>query len=142
MIRNFHDDAEDLGEAERIHADGNLDQRCFPDLVIVDGEGKRIPNPLFIEKLVMEQHGVPVMMMFLKVTSEVYLLLDHDVATPEQRLAWLTELKNFMAARAIERGLDQMTAFIPTEMEKAFAKRIEEMGFVKSPWQSYTLNLG
>lgn len=132
---------EDLPAALEIHKNAELDPRCFPDLMIEDKDGKQIQNPLFITKAVYEQKGKPALMSFLKVTSELYLLVDHEVGTPEERWEWLKEFKEYMQREAWKHGLDQMTAFIPTDMEKSFGPRLIDMGFVRSPWQSYTLNL-
>jgi hypothetical protein len=140
MIRSFDLDT-DVERAKEIHAANELPKNCFPNLTITDKDGKTVPNPLFIEKLVLEHEGHPALMSFLKVTSEVYLLVDHTIGTPEERWIWLEELKEFMANRAAAHGLEQMTAWIPREIEDSFAKRLEALGFVKSPYQSYTLNL-
>lgn len=140
MIRNFDFDS-DQERAKQIHAANELPENCFPNLTITDKDGKTIPNPLFIEKLVLEHEGCPALMSFLRVTSEVYLLVDHTIGTPEERWIWLQELKEFMAARAAQHGLEQMTAYVPADIDASFEKRLEDLGFVKSPWVSYTLNL-
>jgi hypothetical protein len=138
MIREFTD--EDEARAREIHAESGLDERCFPNLTIDTSTGKA-PNALFLTKAVYEHEGSPAMMSFLKATSELYLLVDHRVGTPEERWEWLKELKEHMKYEAWKLGLEQMTCFVPTEIEKSFEKRLEDLGFIKSPWQSYTLNL-
>lgn len=139
MIRTF--ERPDLEAARAIHAANGLDERCFPNLTIETPQGAVEPNPLFIVKSVYEHEGRPALMSFLKLTSELYLLVDHTVGTPEERWQWMLEFKEHMKQEAWKRGLEQMTAFIPTDIEDSFRKRLEEMGFVRSPWQSYTLNL-
>lgn len=133
---------DDLPAVMEIHEKNGLDARCFPELVITDKDGNKIPNPLFVAKAVFEQEGKPALICFLKVTSELFFFIDHDIGTPEERWEWLQEFKEYMAIRAGMLGFDQMTAFVPTDIEKSFAKRLEDLGFVRSPWQSYTLNLG
>jgi hypothetical protein len=140
MIRNFNLDS-DVERAKKIHAANELPENCFPNLTITDKDGKSVPNPLFIEKLVMEHEGHPALMSFLKIGSEVYLLMDHAIGTPEQRWIWLEELKEFMAARATQHGLEQMSCWIPKEIETSFEKRLVDLGFTKSPWSCYTLTL-
>jgi hypothetical protein len=131
----------DLEKAREIHRANGLDERCFPNLTIKNAQGEEVPNPLFVAKEIFEAEGKPVMMCFLKMTSELYLLIDHNVGTPEERWEWLQEFKEFMKRRAWQLGLEQMTAFVPTEIEESFSKRLLDLGFVKSPWQSYTLNV-
>lgn len=138
MIRHFM--FEDLARAREIHEANGLDERCFPELAISTPAGQE-PNPLFVVGEVFEHEGKPVLMSFLKVTSELYLLVDHTVGTPEERWEWLKAFKEHMKAEAFRAGFDQMTAWIPTDVEESFAKRLEAMGFIKSPWQSWTLNV-
>jgi hypothetical protein len=139
MIRDYEE--EDKQAMHDIHKANELPEACLPDLTITDFEGKEVPNPLFVQKLVYEHEGKPALMMFLKVTSEVYLILDHEQGTPQERFDWLRDLKNYMAWRAQAQGFDQMTAWIPTDIEPAFQKRLKDLGFQRSAWQSYTLNL-
>jgi hypothetical protein len=139
MIRKYEE--WDELRAREIHEANGLDERCFPNLTIKNEKGEEIPNPLFVLKEVYEVEGFPSMFCFLKMTSELYLLLDHTVGTPEERWEQLKEFKDYMKQKAWELGLEQMTAFVPTELVESFEKRLFELGFQKSPWQSYTLNV-
>jgi hypothetical protein len=138
MIRSFYDT--DLDNALRVHKANGLPEECFPELKIKI-DGKVIDNPLFIEKHVFENGGETVMSSFLKVSSEVYLLLDHEKGTPQDRWEWLQEFCRFIQQRAFRRGFDQMTCWVPLDLEPTFRKRLEDLGFVRSPWQSYTMNI-
>jgi hypothetical protein len=135
MIRKMQ--PSDVEKAVEIHRANGLDERCFPNILEEDG----LANPLFIEKEVVEIDGQVAMMGFLKITSEVFFLVDHKIGTPEQRWQWLREGTEHLKQLAWKRGLEQITAFVPPEIEDTFAKRLLDLGFVKSPWQSYTLNL-
>lgn len=135
MIRYF-DYERDTGAMNAIHEANGLPSNCLPDIGRVDSR-----NPLFLFAGVYSNGEKPAMMAFLKVTSEVFLLVDHTVGTPEERWQWLRELTEWVKQEAWDRGLDQITAFVPPEIEESFAKRLLDLGFVKSPWQSYTLNL-
>ncbi len=139
MIRPFED--HDVATARQIHEANGLDERCFPELTITTPKGNEEPNPLFVVKSVYEHEGKPALMSFLKITSELYLLVDHAVGTPEQRWEWLQEFKEHMKREAWRLGLEQMTCFVPQDIEASFEKRLHDLGFVKSPWQSYTLNI-
>jgi hypothetical protein len=140
LIRNFDFDT-DVERAKEIHAANELPENCFPNLTITIEDGETVANPLFIVKAVYEHQGKIAMMSFLKVTGELFLLLSHDTGTPEQRWQWLCEFKDWMKAEGARQGLEQLTAWIPPEIEESFGKRLLDLGFVRSPWISYTLNL-
>lgn len=139
MIRDFQ--PSDIAAARAIHAANELHANCFPNITIATPAGKEELNPIFTVNKVYEHDGKPALMSFLKITSELYLLVDHTVGTAEERWEWLKELKEEMQQRAWHLGLEQMSAWIPADIEESFAKRLCEMGFVKSPWSCYTLNL-
>lgn len=139
MIRPF--ELADMERARQIHADNTLPECCFPDLMVEIEGGSEEPNPLFVEKAVYEVEGKAAMMCFLKIRSELWLLLDHTVGTPEQRMEWLKEFKTYMVRQAWMQGLDQMTAFVPADVEESFAKRLLELGFERSSFQAYSLNV-
>jgi hypothetical protein len=133
MIRQFED--ADIPYAHAVHKESELDEACFPDLFLPNGER----NALFIGKELLEVEGDPVMMSFLRITGELFVLVDHTKGTPEKRWAWMKELKEHMVGIANKNGLDQLTAFVPVELEESFAKRLLDMGFVKSRFIPYTL---
>ena len=129
MIREYQED--DILALQKIRIDNGLPPNCMPDPT----------DPLMLAKLVMEQDGKPVMATFLRGTSEIYLLVDHEHGTPEERWQQLQELKDYLVKEAWKLGLDQMTCWVPPEIEQSFSKRLLELGFQRSPWQSYTLNI-
>lgn len=139
MIRDF--DENDLEKAREIHAANGLPENCFPNLIITTPEGKEEANALFITRSVYEHAGVPAIMAFLKITAEVFVLIDHTVGTPEERWAWMKEFNEYVKHEAWQRGLEQITCWVPPEIEESFEKRLLEMGYIKSPWRSYTLNI-
>jgi hypothetical protein len=140
MIRFFSDD--DIPQALEIHRANELPESCFPNLFVLNEEGKSKRNPLYLVKGVyVSPDGKPALMSFVKLTGEIFLLVDHTVGTPEERWAWMQEFKNWIAEHAWAQGLEQISCWIPPEIEESFAKRLAEMGFVKSPWTCYTLNL-
>ena len=97
MIRKFEE--KDTETARKIHEANGLPENCFPDL----------SDPLFVVKLTVEHEGKPVMAAMLKGASELFLIVDHDAGTPEERWEWLQELTKEMKKRAWELGLDQMS---------------------------------
>lgn len=139
MIRQFAET--DIPAAQAIHAANELPENCFPNLIIDTPQGRAEANPLFVVKGVYLYEGKPALMSFLKITGELYLLVDHKVGTPEKRWEWLCEFREWMVREAWRLGLEQITAWLPPEIEESFGKRMLEMGFVKSPYSAYTLNL-
>lgn len=142
MIRAYEE--EDFQKLAEIHAATGLPLNCFPKIYVeaeIDGEKQTVMNALYIEKNIMEVGEELVMGCFLKVTGEVYLLLDHSKGTPEDRWEWLQEMRDYMVDRAKFRGFDEVTCWIPRELEESFGPRLLELGFVRSKWQSFTFKL-
>jgi hypothetical protein len=139
MIRDFL--LSDILRAREIHEDNKLDSACMPSLTFTTPAGKDEWNKLFITKSVFEHEGRPAIMAFLKVTAEVFVLVDHTVGTPEERWTWMQEFNQHIRQEAWKHGLEQITCWVPGDVEESFAKRLTAMGYIKSPWQSWTLNL-
>jgi hypothetical protein len=139
LIRNF-EDQDEVTVIELMTAN-KLPIECLPDLRTRNVEGKVVNNPLFVVKRVYEHQGQTAMLCFLKIRSELYLFVDHAAGTPEERWQLLQEVTNDMKVEAAKLGLDQMTAFVPPEIEESFGKRLVEMGFIKSAYVPYSLNI-
>lgn len=135
MIRRFEES--DIPYARAIHRANELPENCFPNLNLPDGQ----PNALFIIREVFEENGQPAMMCFCKITAEIFFLIDHTVGTPEERWKWLQEFTEHIKREAWKRGLEQLTAWVPPEIEISFAKRLKDLGFQKSEYVCWTLNL-
>jgi hypothetical protein len=127
VIRPY-DPERDAGTLEQLHKASNLPQSCLPDA----------HDPLFLRIVVKEHNGHIVMASALRGACEIYVLVDHTLSTPQERMEWLREIKDHMAQEAFRLGLDQIVCWVPAEIESAFAKRLIELGFEKSPWASYT----
>lgn len=142
MIRNFED--ADLVKVKEMQQANDLPAECLPDLVVDGEEGLPKQNPLFVVKKVFEHDGKIAMMCFLKIRSELYFFIDHNVATPEKRWAMLQEFTEDMKQEAWKLGLDQMTAFIPRDVDASFSKRLKDLGFIRTDdaWVPYSLNIG
>ena len=141
IFRDFND-YKDLHLAQKIHRENELPEGCFPNLYVTNERGELEKNPLFIIRAVCETpEGRPAMMAFGKLQAELYLLIDHKVGTAEERWAWMQEFKDWVAREAWRNGLEQITCWVPPEIDKSFSKRLEKMGFQKSKYVPYTLNL-
>ena len=121
MIRAFNLESQtDLALVRSIHAANELPENCLPQLKFENGE----KNPVFLINGVYEHEGIPALMVFLKVTNELFLLIDHTVGTPDERWAWLCEMTEWMKREAYLKGFDQLSAFLPPEIEEFFGKRM------------------
>ena len=129
-IRDFI--PEDLGRLRFAHKSNGLPDNCFPDTT----------DPLFIVKQVVDHDGQPVMGGFISLTAEAYLIVDHTAGTPDERWQWLQQLTKVVSDKAYLRGLNALTVWIPPELLDSFEKRLLNLGFRRSPWQSFTLPLG
>jgi hypothetical protein len=114
-----------------LYARTGLPENCRPD----------ITDPLFIIKKMVAKDGETFEAGFLKITGELYLLIDHQLSTPEDRWEALQRLCAEGLAQAARMGLAQVSCWIPPQIEQSFAKRLESLGFEKSKWTCYTANL-
>ncbi len=122
----------DLEALERMHAQQGFGYP-FPD----------IADPIFLSKLVVEDDaGRLVMAALVRLTSEVYLLLDPQAGTPVERWRRLLGLHAAAEREALARGLDDAHAFLPLQLERAFGRRLRRLGWVKDPWPAYCKKLG
>ncbi len=79
-----------------------------------------------------------VMAVLLRLTAETYLL--HDPAAGTPRLRWQRFLSLHDAARqsAAARGLDDVQAFLPPNVARAFGRRLARLGWTHDPWTCYS----
>jgi hypothetical protein len=79
-----------------------------------------------------------VMAVLLRLTAETYLLHDPAAGTPRQR--WQRFLALHEAARhsAAARGLDDVQAFLPPRVARAFGRRLARLGWAHDPWTCYS----
>lgn len=79
-----------------------------------------------------------VMAVMLRLTAETYLLHDPVEGTP--RLRWQRFLALHHAAQqdAQARGLEDVQAFIPPRVARAFGRRLTRLGWVHDPWPCFT----
>lgn len=118
----------DLEAITDIHAKSGLPPACMPP----------VDNPLFLFGKIIERDGKISMASFVKLVSEAFLLIDHEVGTVEIRWHDLKVLAEIMEATAKSRGLDETTVWVPPELIKTFGKRLEELGFIATDFKSYT----
>jgi hypothetical protein len=129
MIREFRD--EDWIAVKEIFMRSKLPEVCMPNT----------SDPLFLIRKVAEIDGEIPMAAFTKVTAEQYLLLDHGWASAHERWELLREMRDVVVNEADARGFRDLTAWIPPQIDKSFGPRLTQLGFVRSPYPSYTLVL-
>jgi hypothetical protein len=137
----------DLDALRRLHA--------------AQGFGYPLPDlesPLFLSKLVLEDDGEEkesgreeakpnspctrssrvTMAILQRLTAETYLL--HDPAAGAPRRRWKCFLALHEAARgaAIERGLDDVQAFLPPPIARPFGRRLARLGWTRDPWPCFS----
>jgi hypothetical protein len=115
-----------------------------------------LDSPLFLSKLVLEDdsgrevthpnsppYAAPrvTMAILQRLTAETYLLHDPSAGTPGQR--WQNFLMLHEAARreAAARGLDDVQAFLPPAIARAFGRRLTQLGWARDPWPCFSLRL-
>jgi hypothetical protein len=120
-----------------------------------------LDSPLFLSKLVLEEDGEAAddgrevahrnsppdsaprvtMAILQRLTAETYLLHDPTAGTPRQR--WQNFLALHEAARceAASRGLDDVQAFLPPRIARAFGRRLTKLGWARDPWPCFSLRV-
>ena len=78
------------------------------------------------------------MAVLLRLTAEAYLLHDPAAGTPRGR--WQNFLALHDAARrsAASRGLDDVQAFLPSRVARAFGRRLSRLGWTRDPWDCFS----
>jgi len=121
-------ESSDLEALKAIHAKRNLPDVCFPDA----------SNPLYFVQRVIEDDGVATAAAFVKLTAEPFLLLDPDLSKQDQ-LQHLSVLSDVCEVAVRQHQIEDFTCWIPPEAVSAgFGHALEEIGFIRSPWISYT----
>jgi hypothetical protein len=131
VIRDY--EKRDREALKAIHSASMFDY-VFPDL----------DDPLFVVRKTVEEDGKVVQGLLVKLQGEVYLYVQADWATPEERWARLVELTDAAKKAAWEKGLDSLTCVVPPEIADAFGERLtsKEIGMVEDrPWKKFTFDL-
>lgn len=128
IIRNAKE--EDLEEIKKLYEMQGFDYP-FPNL----------NEPLFAIKKVVEKDGKIIGAGVIKLQGEAYLFLNPNDSA-KSKVQMMNELNDDICLESWKIGLDQISAWIPTEIEGKFKKRLTKMGWIKSKWNSWTRNLG
>lgn len=119
-------------EIARIHGDSGFNYR-LPDFA---------SNPIFPIQRAISNNGQFLAASLVKVEAEVYLFMNHETGTAEERWEGLKLLHADVVSRARQIGFDQLYCVLPPEIEKSFGPRLQELGWSKDRgWSKYTLEL-
>jgi hypothetical protein len=129
VVKNYT--TEHLAEIQRIHREAGLPPECMPNL----------ENPLFFVRKVVDDNGKVALAGFLKMTAEAFVLVDHEHESPEWRWAALQKLTAVTLHEAAVKTIQDVTAWLPPDVEKSFGSRLEALGFKRSPWPSFSVRL-
>lgn len=128
-ISDVNGEAHDI---QQIHDDAGFDYR-LPDFV---------GNPRFPIQRAISSNGRFMAASLVKVEAEVYLFMNHENGTPEERWEGLKLLHEDVVSRARKIGFDQLYCVLPPEIEKSFGPRLQELGWGKTRgWARYTYEL-
>jgi len=117
----------DLAALRYLHAAQGFDYP-FPDL----------SNPLFLTKIVLTDETTEsthpqgkgiIGAALLRLTAEAYLLLDPNSGTPRNRWQHLLALHAATESDAIQRGLEDVHAWLPPQIAKQFGRRLTRLGW-------------
>ncbi len=77
----------------------------------------------------------------LRLTAETYLLHDPGVGTPRRRWESFLALHDAGRSAAFARGLDDVQAFLPPPIARAFGRRLSRLGWTRDPWPCFSRRL-
>jgi len=78
----------------------------------------------------------------LRLTAEAYLLLDPEAGTPREKWQLLLGLHEATRRDALERGLEDVHAWLPPEIGKKFGRRLVRLGWIRDDeWTPYCKKL-
>ena len=133
----------DLDALRRMHAAQGFGYP-FPDL----------ESPLFLSKLVLEDddsgreeadpNSPPsgsarvTMAILQRLTAETYLLHDPSAGTPRRRWQSFLALHDAARTAAAAHGLDDVQAFLPPRIARAFGRRLAQLGWTRDPWPCFS----
>jgi hypothetical protein len=78
------------------------------------------------------------MAVLLRLTAEAYLLHDPAAGTPRQRWQRFHALHEAAQRSSAARGLDDVQAFLPPRVARAFGRRLARLGWTHDPWPCFS----
>jgi hypothetical protein len=95
------------------------------------------PSEEFFSRRVVGNDGEVGMAAFLKLTAEAYLICDPKWRNSAWRLEALRQLSNQCNSDARDKGVVEVTAFLPPRVVKSFGRRLSKLGWqkIRNDWQ-------
>lgn len=119
---------------------GEPDKSALDSLFYAHGFDYDMPNVRgqdILSSLVLEEDGVRAAAL-LRLEVNAFLLLDHEWATPQERWEGLQMLHEAMRQKAEDAGIEEANCWLPPEIEKPFAQRLESLQWKRNLWNSYS----
>lgn len=88
--------------------------------------------------LVLEDDGQIKAAAILRLEVNCFLLLDHEWGTPQERWEALQVIHEMARQKAEDAGIREANCWLPPEIEKPFAERLEMLGWRQNVWNSYS----
>lgn len=79
--------------------------------------------------------------LFLRITAEAYLLLDPESGTPAERKETFLAVHENVRQNALGIGLQDVHAFLPPTLSKAFDRRLKKLGWSQETWRALSYRL-
>jgi hypothetical protein len=73
-----------------------------------------------------------------RLTAETYLLHDPAAGTPRHRWESFLALHDAARTAAAAHGLDDVQAFLPPQIARAFGRRLSRLGWTRDPWPCFS----
>jgi hypothetical protein len=97
-----------------------------------------LTDPLHFIKLVGEENGRIVNAALAHLTAEIYFFTDPNHGTPRQRFDnFLTMERHGCGQAYYPGGLSDIHAFLPPAVQKAFGRRLLQLGWQREPWTPF-----
>jgi hypothetical protein len=108
-----------------------------------EGEGREVPHRDSPPEPSATSANPPsiAMAVLLRLTAETYLLHDPAAGTPRQRWQRFLALHEAAQRTAAARGLDDVQAFLPPRVARAFGRRLARLGWTHDPWPCFSRQL-
>lgn len=117
-----------------------MDRTALADIHARMGSRYALPDfqsPLFIIKQVSKEAGAVRGAIAVKMIGEAYLLLEPTLTRYEKaRTVALLSLSGIRAAR--EASLEDVSAWLPPEVESTFGSMLSDLKWSKSPWPCWS----
>lgn len=124
----------------RVRPYTQADKSAFSSLFDAHGFAYELPDPKgsdILASLVLENSEIQAAAM-LRLEVNAFLLLNHEYGTPRDRWEALQIIHEAMRQKAEDAGINEANCWLPDDIEKAFAPRLEDLGWRKNLWNSYS----